>query len=97
MGQNETGRQAGRRSARLTPDQVRALWESGEVSAAQTLPWGQVLDCLDYVRQASAEELAARREAVQQTAARLLWTCSPPAGESAGDGEARPWDPVTPP
>lgn len=60
-------------SHKMTPELVKYLWANGHVTRAYESLYGTVLDCDDYVQQATEEELEERRRAVQRTAARLFY------------------------
>lgn len=57
---------------KMTPGLVKYLWENGHVDRVHKTPYGTVIECDDYVSQATPEELEEQKCAVQRVAARLL-------------------------
>lgn len=55
-----------------TPELMRYLARHGHVVCVHKTPYGTVMDCDDYIRQATPEELEARKREVQRVAAELL-------------------------
>ncbi len=56
---------------RKTPELMRYLAQHGHVVHTIKTPYGTVMECDDYVLQATPEELAQRRRHAQQVAAQL--------------------------
>lgn len=56
-----------------TPELMKYLATHGHVTRVCKTPYGTVIDCDDYIRQATPEELEARKQNYLQTASRLAY------------------------
>lgn len=56
-----------------TPELMRYLAQHGHVVAIHKTKYGTVMDCDDYVLQATPEELEERKKEIQRVAARIRY------------------------